>query len=173
MKIRRRKNIILLFTMLLLQAAAVYVSAQDNKSEDNNSGVSEHVAYIHTGVWVSNGSYRITYHAKTDSGQVNMQVTFLFDKYKFKERKKHNYIRYKKKYKQLYLDKYGEIFLDVADWIYTKTDLLDKNQRITYFIKNDVEKPDLSYYEGHYGVTMNETYITAENMISLFQEIYK
>ena len=102
-----------------------------------------------------------------------MKVTFLFDKYKFKERKKHNYIRYKKKYKQLYLDKYGEIFLDVADWIYTKTDLLDKNQRITYFIKNDVKKTDLSYFEGHYWVTMNETHITAENMISLFQEIYR
>ena len=29
--------------MLLLQAAAVYVSAQDNNSEGNNSGVSEPV----------------------------------------------------------------------------------------------------------------------------------
>ena len=159
--------------MLLLQAIAITVFAQDNKSEDNNPGIAEHVAYIHTLVWVSNGSYRITYHAKTDSGQVNMQVTFLFNKYKLKERKNHNYIRYRNKYKQLYLDKYGEIFLNVADWIYTNSDLLDKNRRITYFIDNDVETPVLSHYEEHYGVTMNETFITAENMISLFQAIYK
>lgn len=80
-------------------------------------------------------------------------------------------LKYRRRYKQDYLQKYENILQQVAYWMYTQSDYGDKSNAVD-FIVYDVTEPEISKNQyGTYEIKINEKDITVDKMIALLQQL--
>ena len=80
-------------------------------------------------------------------------------------------LKYRRRYKQDYLQKYENILQQVAYWMYTQSDYGDKSNAVD-FIVYDVTKPEISKNQyGTYEIKINEKDITVDKMIALLRQL--
>ena len=80
-------------------------------------------------------------------------------------------LKYRRRYKQDYLQKYENILQQVTYWMYTQSDYGDKSNAVD-FIVYDVTEPEISKNQyGTYEIKINEKDITVDKMIALLQQL--
>ena len=80
-------------------------------------------------------------------------------------------LKYRRRYKQDYLQKYENILQQVAYWMYTQSDYGDKSNAVD-FIVYDVTEPEISKNQyGTYEIKINEKDITVDKMIALLRQL--
>lgn len=80
-------------------------------------------------------------------------------------------LKYRRRYKQDYLQKYENILQQVAYWMYTQSDYGDKSNAVD-FIVYDVTEPEISKNQyGTYEIKINEKDISVDKMVSLIQQL--
>ena len=80
-------------------------------------------------------------------------------------------LKYKRKYKQIYLKKYEKTLQQVAYWMYAQSDFGDKSNAVD-FIVDVVTEPEINKNQcGTYEIKINEKDITADKMVSLLQKL--
>ena len=80
-------------------------------------------------------------------------------------------LKYRRSYKQDYLQKYEKTLQQVAYWMYVQSDFGDISNAV-YFIVDDVTEPIIGKNQyGTYEIKINEKDITVDKMVSLIQQL--
>lgn len=80
-------------------------------------------------------------------------------------------LKYRRSYKQDYLQKYEKTLQQVAYWMYVQSDFGDISNAV-YFIVDDVTEPIIGKNQyGTYEIKINEKDISVDKMVSLIQQL--
>lgn len=80
-------------------------------------------------------------------------------------------LKYRRSYKQDYLQKYENTLQQVAYWMYVQSDFGDISNAV-YFIVDDVTEPIIGKNQyGTYEIKINEKDISVDKMVSLIQQL--
>lgn len=96
----------------------------------------------------------------SDFLRTDLQLTFNFKR-----------LKYRRSYKQDYLQKYEKTLQQVANWMYVQSDFGDISNAV-HFIVADVTDPVIGKNQyGTYEIKINEKDITVDKMVSLIQQL--
>ena len=80
-------------------------------------------------------------------------------------------LKYRRRYKETYLQKYEDVLKEVGYWMYAQSDFVDKSNKVNFIVK-DVKEPEIRKNEyGTYEILIKESGLTANNMISILQQL--
>ena len=96
----------------------------------------------------------------SDFMRTDLQLSFNFKR-----------LKYRRRYKQTYFQKYEKTLQQVAYWMYVQSDFGDSSNAVD-FIVADVTDPVIGKNQyGTYEIKINEKDITADKMVSLIQQL--